>query len=264
MLEEKVYYSLGSFTKGGHINMKNFFSKENLGGKGFAIAVCVCLLIVGGVGIYSYKKVADQLNDQLIGNNPTAATQDDSDAAKANAEQTKVAKTETKPVTSAAETEQTGQTEDVMEEFVSEIPAASYQAMVRPLNGEIIGEYSGGELVKSSTLNVWKTHDGVDIAGNYGEKVKSMTSGTVTKVYEDQMLGACVIIDHENGLEGFYCNLSKDIPVIEGQTVSAGTVIGTVGDTAESEIKEASHLHFALKKNGEWIDPIAFISGEGS
>ena len=91
-----------------------------------------------------------------------------------------------------------------------------------------------------------------------------MTSGTVTKVYEDQMLGACVIIDHGSGLEGYYCNLSKDIPVVEGQTVSAGTIIGTVGDTAEGEIKEASHLHFGLKKNGEWIDPIELISGEGS
>ena len=106
MLEEKVYYSLGSFTKGGHINMKNFFSKENLGGKGFAIAVCVCLLIVGGVGIYSYKKAADQLNDQLIGNKPTAAAEDAPGAAKANAEQTQVAKTETEAVTSAAETTQ--------------------------------------------------------------------------------------------------------------------------------------------------------------
>ena len=136
--------------------------------------------------------------------------------------------------------------------------------MVRPLNGEIINEFSDGELVKSRTLNVWKTHDGVDIAGALDEKVKSMSSGTVTKVYEDQMMGSCVVIEHGNGLEGYYCNLSKDIPVVEGQKVSAGTIVGMVGDTAESEISEPSHLHFAVKKNGEWIDPIALISGEGS
>ena len=109
-----------------------------------------------------------------------------------------------------------------------------------------------------------ETHDGVDIAGNLNEKVKSMTGGTVKSIYEDQMLGACVIVDHGSGVEGFYCNLSKDIPVTEGQAVSAGTIIGTVGNTAQGEIKEAPHLHFALKKNGEWIDPISFISGEGS
>ena len=132
------------------------------------------------------------------------------------------------------------------------------------MNGEIVCEFSGGELVKSKTLNVWKTHDGVDIAGKMGEKVKSMTSGTVTQVYNDPMLGATVEIDHGSGLIGFYSNLAEDIAVTSGQTVSAGTVIGSIGDTAEGEIDDETHLHFALKKNGEWIDPIALISGEGS
>lgn len=245
------------------MKMKNFFSKLKLTGKGFAAAVCVCLLAVGGAGIYSYTKVADRLNEQLISQNKNTssdkAADKSSDDAQVNAEQTSVAKPEE---TTAAE--EAKDADVTVTEAAEKTENAAAQTMVRPLNGEILNEFSGGELVKSATLNVWKTHDGVDIAGNLNEKVKSMTSGTVTKVYEDQMLGACVIIDHGSGLEGYYCNLSKDIPVVEGQTVSAGTIIGTVGDTAEGEIKEASHLHFGLKKNGEWIDPIELISGEGS
>ena len=166
-------------------------------------------------------------------------------------------------VTTATETEAIESAVAPEAEVIEDTDAVP-QIMVRPLNGEIINAFSDGELVKSRTLNVWKTHDGVDIAGAIDEKVKSMTSGTVTKVYEDQMMGASVIIDHGNGFEGYYCNLSKDIPVAEGQSVSAGTVIGMVGNTAESEINEEPHLHFAVKKNGEWIDPIALISGEGS
>lgn len=243
--------------------MKNFFSKLKLTGKGFAAAVCVCLLAVGGAGIYSYTKVADRLNEQLISQNKNTssdkAADKSSDDAQVNAEQTSVAKPE-----ETAAAEEAKDADVTVTEAADKTENAAAQTMVRPLNGEILNEFSGGELVKSATLNVWKTHDGVDIAGNLNEKVKSMTSGTVTKVYEDQMLGACVIIDHGSGLEGYYCNLSKDIPVVEGQTVSAGTIIGTVGDTAEGEIKEASHLHFGLKKNGEWIDPIELISGEGS
>lgn len=246
------------------MKMKNFFSKLKLTGKGFAAAVCVCLLAVGGAGIYSYTKVADRLNEQLISQNKNtssdSAADKSSDDAQANAEQTSVAK----PEETTAAAEEAKDADVTVTEAAEKTENAAAQTMVRPLNGEILNEFSGGELVKSATLNVWKTHDGVDIAGNLNEKVKSMTSGTVTKVYEDQMLGACVIIDHGSGLEGYYCNLSKDIPVVEGQTVSAGTIIGTVGDTAEGEIKEASHLHFGLKKNGEWIDPIELISGEGS
>lgn len=246
------------------MKMKNFFSKLKLTGKGFAAAVCVCLLAVGGAGIYSYTKVADRLNEQLISQNKNTssdkAADKSSDDAQVNAEQTSVAKPEETTVAA----EEAKDADVTVTEAAEKTENAAAQTMVRPLNGEILNEFSGGELVKSATLNVWKTHDGVDIAGNLNEKVKSMTSGTVTKVYEDQMLGACVIIDHGSGLEGYYCNLSKDIPVVEGQTVSAGTIIGTVGDTAEGEIKEASHLHFGLKKNGEWIDPIELISGEGS
>lgn len=245
------------------MKMKNFFSKLKLTGKGFAAAVCVCLLAVGGAGIYSYTKVADRLNEQLISQNKNTSSDNaadkSSDDAQVNAEQTSVAKPE-----ETAAAEEAKDADVTVTEAAEKTENAAAQTMVRPLNGEILNEFSDGELVKSATLNVWKTHDGVDIAGNLNEKVKSMTSGTVTKVYEDQMLGACVIIDHGSGLEGYYCNLSKDIPVVEGQTVSAGTIIGTVGDTAEGEIKEASHLHFGLKKNGEWIDPIALISGEGS
>jgi murein DD-endopeptidase MepM/ murein hydrolase activator NlpD len=248
--------------------MKNFFGKfkeKNMDGKAFAAAVCVCLLIVGGIGIYSYKKAEDQLNDALISSNKSSADLNsaDDDTKQANAEQTQIAKKETVTTVTEAPADEE-KTEEESTQLVYEAAAETYTALVRPLNGEVLNEFSDGELVKSATLNVWKTHDGVDIAGELGEKVKSMTSGTVTEVYEDSSLGACVVIDHGNGCEGYYCNLSTDIPVTEGEKVSAGTIIGTVGDTAESEIKEAPHLHFALKKNGEWIDPIAFISGEGS
>lgn len=242
--------------------MKNPFGKLSV--KGFAAVTAACLLIVGGAGIYSYNKVADKLNEQLISNNSQKTPQiEDSPV---NAEQTQIAKTTEAPVTEKAEKEPAdskAETEAVTEK-AKIVSADEIRAMVRPLNGEILSAFSNGELVKSSTLNVWKTHDGVDIAGNYGEKVKSMTSGNVVSIYEDPMLGACVIVDHGNGLEGYYCSLSKDIPVTEGQAVSAGTILGTVGDTAQGEIKEPSHLHFALRKNGEWIDPISFISGEGS
>lgn len=246
--------------------MKNIFSKENLKGKSFAIAVCLCLLTVCATGIYSYYKVAGRLNDSLIRQNKdtfdnasvseAAINEQPVDAAAPDVVKSTEAQTEKAPEeTTAADTK------------TAELPEAAStasQVMIRPVNGEVLNEFSDGELVKSATLNVWKTHDGVDIAGEPGENVLSMTSGRVTKVYEDQLLGACVIIDHGSGIEGYYCNLSKDIPVMEGQEVSAGTVIGNVGDTAEGEIKEASHLHFALKKNGEWIDPVAMISGEGS
>lgn len=250
------------------------FKIGNLSGKGLIIAVGACILAVGAAGFYSYTKISDQLNKELIGNNSGTlsaelGTENKSPNTPVNAEQTDVAK----PEETIAPTEETVEEEaesavvttQAEEQQPAETESNVPQAMVRPLNGEVLNGFSDGELVKSKTLNVWKTHDGVDIAGAQNEKVKSMTSGKVSQVYDDQMWGACVVIDHGNGLEGYYCGLNKeDIPVAEGQAVSAGTVIGSVGNTAESEIGEDSHLHFAVKKNGDWIDPVALISGEGS
>ncbi len=250
------------------------FKIGNLSGKGLIIAVGACILAAGAAGYYSYTKISDRLNAEVIGENrDTLSAEDPADGtdvigldAPANVQQTDVAKTETAPPDNEPSEPAAATTEVPKndEKSQTEIQPQQQSAMVRPLNGEVINAYSDGELVKSRTLNVWKTHDGVDIAGALDEKVKSMTGGTVTRVYEDQMLGACVVIDHGSGLESYYCNLSKDIPVAEGQSVSAGTVIGAVGKTAENEISEEPHLHFAVKKNGEWIDPIALISGEGS
>ncbi|MCL2053303.1 MAG: M23 family metallopeptidase [Oscillospiraceae bacterium] len=270
--------------------MKNFNIKKLLSGKGLAVTVCACFAVVGAAGVYSYTKLTNQLNNQLISNNNTKPPDDFSaepSGQPVDLEQHNVARgeqdepsaeaspPETTPLEAGdemteAETELAEEvifpsaTQETTPESEEEDDGARNQAMVRPINGEVINIFSDGELVKSKTLNVWRTHDGVDIAGDIGEKVKSMSSGVVTQVYDDQALGVTVIIDHGDGLEGHYSNLSKDVRVTEGDSVSAGTVIGEIGDTTVSEISEPSHLHFAVRKNGEWIDPIALISGKGS
>ena len=110
------------------------------------------------------------------------------------------------------------------------------------------------------TLGYWETHDGVDIKGKVGKKVVAMTAGTVIKVIEDPLFGTEVIIDHGNNIEGHYYNLKKAVDVAEGDKVNAGEKIGAVGKTADVESKLPTHLHFGIKQNGKWIDPISFIN----
>lgn len=134
------------------------------------------------------------------------------------------------------------------------------QPFVMPLKGKIINPFSNGELVKSETLGYWETHDGVDIKGKVGKKVVAMTAGTVKKVLEDPLFGTEIIIDHGNNIEGHYYNLKKAVDVAEGDKVNAGEKIGAVGKTADVESKLPAHLHFGIKQNGKWIDPISFIN----
>jgi murein DD-endopeptidase MepM/ murein hydrolase activator NlpD len=247
-----------------------------LSGKGLAIAVFACLVAVGGAGVYSYSRVQQSIDDAALNQNYNPPAENP------------IAQITTKAVTEFTTTGAPGAPVDAIAEgvpiTVGETPAETAPgvsgesnspvvaaaealagaAMVRPVSGDIQNGFSDGELVKSKTLNVWKTHDGIDITADAGENVKSMTSGTVTDVYIDPSLGVTVVIDHGNNIIGLYSNLAADVPVTAGDSVSAGSVIGVAGSTADSEISEEPHIHFALKKNGVWIDPAALLSGSGS
>lgn len=144
-------------------------------------------------------------------------------------------------------------------DITNELEALYYeQAVMMPVNGEIISAYSDGELVKSPG-GVWRTHDGIDISAQEGETVKAMTAGTVTNVYTDPLWGCCVTVDHGNTLCGHYFGLAKELEVTVGDKLNAGDKIGTVGNTADIESELGSHLHFALKYENRWIDPIGYI-----
>ena len=44
-----------------------------------------------------------------------------------------------------------------------------------------------------------------------------------------------------------------------GDAVSTGSVIGSVGQTAAAESGRASHLHYALLKDGYAVDPAEYL-----
>ena len=119
-----------------------------------------------------------------------------------------------------------------------------------------------GELVKSETLGVWKTHDGCDILCPLGTDVKSMSAGTVTEIREDPLWGVMVVVEQDNGLTVEYCGLAKELSVKTGQEIQEGAVIGKTSDTCQAEIVQQPHLHLGVKQGGKWIDPMSVITGK--
>lgn len=130
---------------------------------------------------------------------------------------------------------------------------------IMPVNGEVSHPFSNGDLVKSETLGVWKTHDGCDILCPLGTDVKSMSEGTVKEIKEDALWGVYVIIDQSNGLEAHYCGLAKELNVKAGQQVKQGEIIGKTADTCQVEIVQPPHLHLGVKQGGKWIDPMSVM-----
>lgn len=129
-----------------------------------------------------------------------------------------------------------------------------------PVEGDVINDFSNGELVKNETLNEWRTHNGVDIAAEIGSDIHVCANGAVTRIWNDPMWGECVQVEHKDSIISLYCGLAADgIKVKEGDAVSRGDVLGTLGETNLAEIGEDSHLHFVMKQGDAYADPLQLM-----
>lgn len=128
-----------------------------------------------------------------------------------------------------------------------------------PVSGEIVKEFANNKLVYSSTLDVWATHNGVDIKADKTTVVKASADGTVVSSKNDPRYGLTVIVEHVNGYKTVYANLLSTEFVVEGETIKQGQSLGTVGNTASFEISDEPHLHFELLKNNEQQDPELYL-----
>ncbi len=133
---------------------------------------------------------------------------------------------------------------------------------ISPAVGTVQENHSIEVPVFSETLNEWRYHTGIDIATAENAEVYAAADGTVSRIYEDPLLGNCVEIKHSGDAVTIYCNLSSERPegLTEGAAVKSGDLIGKVGDSAISEIAAEPHLHFEIKISGAYVDPLEHIS----
>lgn len=139
-------------------------------------------------------------------------------------------------------------------------PSSQKPAFRLPLSGEIFNPYSDGELIKNETLNEWRTHDGIDIRAAIGSEVCASAQGEVIAVDKDNLWGYYVAIDHGSGYISYYYGLDENISVKVGDKLMGGDLIGLVGESNAAELAMDAHLHFAIKHNGAWVDPVATLN----
>ena len=67
--------------------------------------------------------------------------------------------------------------------------------------------------------------------------------------------GNGVVISHADGWQTQYCHLQDgSIDLVKGQQVLAGQVIGLIGLSGKTQFP---HLHFSVRKDGNYIDPFS-------
>lgn len=109
-------------------------------------------------------------------------------------------------------------------------------------------------------LHEYRPHVGVDLVAHYGTPVKAISDGRVETAGWCGELGRCVKIDHEGGMVSIYGHLSEIAPGLQaGNEVEVGQMIGRVGS---SGLSTGSHLHFAIEKDGEFVNPLTESLGQ--
>lgn len=102
----------------------------------------------------------------------------------------------------------------------------------------------------------WTGHNGVDLAAPKNTPIVATRAGLVYFCgYQEDGAGNYVWINHGDGYRSIYMHMTRYI-VEPGQYVEAGEIIGYVGTTGRST---GYHLHFGLKYNNSYVDPLDYI-----
>ena len=217
---------------------------KGLLGKGYYIALILCALAIGITGYVYYQNGQEE--------EPVLSSQEDLQV-DLPLESQDVEAIATQPIQQPTIPEQTQPTEPAKEKKMQ---------TMSPVSGQEVMGYSVEALCYNQTTRDWRVHDGMDIAAEAGTQVCAAADGTVYTVYEDETMGMTVVLSHDGGYSTKYASLAENVAVTPGDTVTAGQVIGYVGDTALLESAVGAHVHFAVSCNGESVDPAQFLEQE--
>lgn len=215
-------------------------------GKRFYVLLAICLVAVGVAGWSAF----DTLNN--IKPNP-----DDSYSTPTpsyNVPSTSIPEASEEPTQNEAS--------DVpYEEPVDTTPKRPVaKSFILPIqNGTVIKSFSETALQYSATYGDMRIHLGTDIKAAADSPVLACGDGIVEKIYEDELLGRIVVIDHGNGILVKYAGLSDKLAVKEDYIVKGGDKIGTLSGVP-SECADTMHLHIEVTKNGKTADPITVLN----
>lgn len=228
-------------------------------GKGFYMVLALCLVTAGLSGYYLIREMNDTMEPVYETGNDTVVT---------------LPEVESEPVENVVpelpdlgelpvETVKPAQTQEKKQEETPPVSVPEEKPRARvftwPVKGEVLRPFSVDVLSLDPTLEDWRTHAGVDIEAPVGTRVLAMCAGTVLEVKTDDLMGTCVIVDHGEGLLATYCNLAQEVTVDVGETVSTGTILGTVGNTAIAERETPAHLHLETCMEGDAMDPVGYL-----
>jgi len=243
--------------------------KKFLRSRGFTLALLACLVAAAAAGVWAVRTVRDELKksyDDLTTPQEEPAPepqltldpQEDDVWQQPVTDAAESAANVPKPASSASSSgAQSGSglvhEPSALQGASSPASSSAAPASTQPVSGRVLNAYSGDELVYSSTLGDWRTHNGVDYACTQGAAVAAPVAGKVVSAGAEGNWGTVVVLEDAAGRLWRLCGVA-DPAVKAGETVTAGQKLGTVG-TVGCECAEESHIHVEVKQGESYLDP---------
>ena len=245
-----------------------------MNGKGFYIALALCLVAIGSAAYIAVNKSAGLLSQNPASSKPsvvsgtagnynwngTDSTQQTGNVVSGITDtRSSSSRAGSNPASGKTSSAQSGSNSSKSTSTKLTNDKGENLLFMMPCSGNVITAFSGNTLVYDKTFDDYRVHDGIDIAAKEGTPIMAVADGTVADIRQDFLHGQEVVIDHGNGLQSIYGNLTAKVTVKKAQKVGAGDVIGCVGSTAQGELALAPHIHLEMTRSGKYIDPLSLI-----
>ena len=122
-----------------------------------------------------------------------------------------------------------------------------------PSSSRITSKFGDRE---SPTEGASTNHKGVDIGASKGSPIIAAAAGDVVIATYSASAGNYVMINHGGGVYTVYMHMNS-ISCKVGDSLEKGGSVGTVGSTGYST---GPHLHFGIRNNGTYVDPLKYVS----
>lgn len=263
-------------------------SGDNFKNKGLYIMLAAGVIAVSGLMIrYNYKNAKEEilqeqaidLNQPVVGENEidfqfdteeyaaevsdvdsNAVVPGKNDNQNKTTDQTKnsIATDKNTEAPSTSESEETDKLAQTAAETVYAPNFNAEQTLLWPVNGVVILPYSMDTTVYFKTLNSYRCNSGMLIESEVGAPVFAAYEGIVKNIEESSEFGKMITIDMGNGYEAVYGQLMN--PVVEvGDKIAVNQKLAETAEPTSYYTEEGSHLYFAIRHNGEAVDPMTFM-----
>lgn len=127
-----------------------------------------------------------------------------------------------------------------------------------PVQGDVLMEFSMDRTVYFNTLDQYKYNPGILIRSEEGTMVYAGADAKITEISQSDELGCTVTMELGDSYTVKYGQL-KAVNVAEGDSVSAGTVIGLVAAPTKYFALEGDHVYMELDREGQPTDPLDYL-----